>query len=145
MISLGGRKFIGFIVILSAAGIARYYSKTGLTHEDVLFLLGAYGSFAFGNVANTLIALRGGGSGEEGGAPAAPVQSVDTAPLEARINEFEQETYNRLTVIESGVTLQNQAIQAVLKRAQATPATSNDTPTVAQANRRAIAKYIENQ
>lgn len=147
-----GRKFWGFLIILAAGGAARYFGKDGLTHEDVLFLISAYGAFAFGNVVNTIAALRGNNSGGQSGAPAAPapppsVQSLDTAraavaPLEVRLSEFEQESYDRLTAIMSGVELQNKAIQVVLTNLGPKDA-SPVTESPAEANRRAIKQYLQ--
>lgn len=163
---LGGRKFAGFILILGAAGLAKYFCKSGLTHEDTLFLIGAYSAFALGNVTNTLSAhfSGNGDSDDESGAPAAPtldmaqpvapVQNLDIEPLTVRLTEFEQETFNRLTVIESGVALQNQAIGQVLKLASGAPARPvNEVPNGDQVgnpyvvnkateNRQAVADYL---
>lgn len=139
MVKLGGRKFVGFIIILAAGGLTKYFSKDGLSHEDVLFLIAAYGAFAFGNVVNTIAAIRGGG---QSGAPA-PAVAPDLSALETRLD-----------VITQGVDVQNQALRAVLMRLAGAPASPRaveevdtaadpDARARATANRAAIAKYVQ--
>lgn len=145
MVRFGGRKFVGFIIILAAGAAVRYFSKTGLTHEDVMFLIAAYSAFAFGNVVNTIAALKGGGSSGQSGAPAVPAP-VDFAPIESRISSLEQTS----SAILGGVQLQNQALEAVLMRlagnsarpAAPTEAADPELAERALANRAAISQYV---
>jgi ABC-type iron transport system FetAB permease component len=118
----GGRKFIGFLIILIAGGIARHFSKTGLSYEDVALLIGAYGAFAFGNVAATIAALRGGATQQQ---PAQP----------------DPQTQALLGQIMNGVALQNDAIAALMAR-QAPPVDEGKAAAARQ-NRAAIASYLD--
>ena len=145
MSRFGGRKFLGFITILTAAGLAKFYTKTGLTDQDVYLLIGLYGTFAFGNVANTLAALKSGGNGGSSGAPAAPALPADFVE---RISSLERTS----SAILGGVDMQNQALHAVLmnlgptaKGPRAVEEVDSADPelvTQAKANRAAISQYV---
>jgi hypothetical protein len=143
-----GRKFWGFLIILIAAGIARHFSKNGLTDQDVYLLIGLYGTFAFGNVANTLAALKSGGNSSNG----SPAPAALSADVEARFTRLEQTS----SAILGGVQLQNEALGALLQaNAPRSPraveqfdsgapvAPNPELAAQAKANRAAISKYVQ--
>lgn len=136
----GGRKFLGFIVILAVGVAVHVVSKTGLTMELNTLLLGAYGAFALGNVSNTLLAIRGGAQtpSSESQAPSSaspvPAEAMSQAAMElGNLAAAVTQLQGFVAEIHQGVALQNQAAGHILQKlADASPQPQ------AQANRDAL-------
>jgi hypothetical protein len=52
MVKFGGRKFIGFVIVLAVALAVEILRKDGLSANLVTLMLGLYGAFAVGNVSS---------------------------------------------------------------------------------------------
>lgn len=56
--TIGGRKFIGFVVLLAAGVLIEVYGKQGLTATMAMYLGGLYAAFTTANAVTTSMAAK---------------------------------------------------------------------------------------
>lgn len=85
MDTLGGRKFLAFLLLVAVGVGAETYTKAGLSMNLVYLLLGLYGAFTASNVGITLGTLKtvGKPSNDVQPAPAPADDDVAEQPAEA--------------------------------------------------------------
>lgn len=90
--TIGGRKFIGFVVLLAAGVLIEVYGKQGLTSTMAMYLGGLYAAFTTANAVTTTMAAKFGLAQNEPAAASTPAQTngeqVSSTEVAAVLNQI---------------------------------------------------------